>query len=295
MDDRPRPTIGWTKILGWALSLIALAIVGSWLWQLDRTVWSQLRQLNPGFLALSLVLLQGWFITRFLAWRLISQRHGYQSGSGENLRMWAVSEFMRYIPGNVWSFAARWRGSLTGGVSKASATQALMIEALGLVGGALLLVGLTSQLNWWWGVLMAMAAYVVLMPRLLPWITKKFRWEQPAQIASRQLFWLVLLYAGSWFLFGLAHAAVYYSFPTPPVILIVHLVAYSVLAWLLGYLSLITPMGLGVREATLAGLLRTSAGLELSFASLITITSRLWLILSELVFVTLVLLFSKKR
>lgn len=240
-----------------------------------------------------MLLLLGWFATRFFAWRLISHRHGYQHGSTTNIRMWALSEFMRYIPGNIWSFAARWRGSVAAGVSKIGATQSLVIEALGLVGGAVLLVGLTMRPTWWWIAIVGITVYAAIMPRFLSWLGRKFRLEQTPRLSTLELLWLTVIYAGSWLLFGLAHAAVYYSFPNPPLVLVVQLIAYSVFAWLLGYLSLVTPMGLGVREFALASLLR-SANVELSFASLITVISRLWLVISELLFLGLVLLFSRR-
>lgn len=109
MDDRRGQNINWTKLLGWVLTVAALVFVGRWLWRLDRSVWHQLTQLHIGWLAVSLGLLLGWFVLRFWAWRTISHHHGYQGPTSGNMRMWALSEFMRYIPGNVWSFAARWR------------------------------------------------------------------------------------------------------------------------------------------------------------------------------------------
>lgn len=295
MDDRPRQGLKWTKVLGWILSLAAFAFVGKWLWELDRNVWSELGHLRIGFLALAVLLFLGWFVTRFLAWRMISQRHGFQPGATWNIRMWTLSEFMRYIPGNVWSLAARWRGSIQAGVSRVGATQSLVIEALGLIGGAVLLVSLFMQPTWWWVGIAAIMLYAWLMPRLLPLISRKFRLEEGKHISSIELLLLTVLYAGSWTLFGLAHAAVYYSFPDPPAVLIVHVMAYSVFAWLLGYLSLVTPMGLGVREVALTGLLRSTQSMSLSFASLITVISRFWLMVSELVFVGLVLVFSRKK
>lgn len=294
MDDRHRQGVKWTKSIGWILSLAALAFVGRWMWELDRGVWLELKNSRPQYLAVALILFLGWFYTRFLAWRLVSQRHGYQHGATRNIRMWAMSEFMRYIPGNVWSFAARWRGSIEAGASRVGATQALLIEALGLAGGAVLLVSLTLRPAWWWSGVLGTILYAWLMPRLYPLVLKKMRLVSAGSLSSRELVGLMIAYAASWGLFGLAHAAVYHSLSEPAAVSVIQLAAFSVLAWLFGYVSLVTPMGLGVREIALSGLLR-SAGQSINFAAFFTVISRLWLIVSELVFLGLVLLWTRRK
>lgn len=282
------------RVIGWVVSVVALAFVGKWLWQLDRRVWSELGHLQPAYLAAALVLFLGWFVTRFYAWRVISRRHGMQHEVKQNIRMWAVSEIMRYIPGGLWSYVGRWRGSVAAGVTKGAAVQSVIIEATGLVGGASALTIVVVQPGWRWYGAAAIVFYVGLAPWALRLLSRKFNMGDHRSLTWLELSRLMLLYVASWALFGAAHAAIYHSFPTPPPISTAHLIGYSVFAWLLGYLSL-TPMGLGVREASLSGLLRSTEAVSLGFATLLSVVSRLWLVISEFVFLGLVLLFTKKK
>ncbi len=305
MDDRPSPSVdrhrlergpvigsGW-RWIGWLFSLAALIFVGRFLWQADPTVWTKFRHLNIGLAIVSLLLLQVWFLLRFFMWELISLSFGVADERRSHLRMWAFSEFARYIPGNVWSFAARYRGSRQRGGSRPAATLSLIIEALNLVAGASIVALFFVRPGLWFLWLLGAGLYILAIPWCLQMIARWRKWEFTNARRYHGAVGLLGLSLMTWMVYGLAQALIIKAVPglSTPNILI--LSAANVAAWLIGYLSIITPMGLGVREVALTSLLASS--IAQGVGSVLAILTRVWLILSELVFLGSILIFSRKR
>lgn len=295
MDDSSRPRLNWLRFLGWLLTLAAFAIIGHWLVQQETSVWRIVVHLQPGWLTLALLLFLLWFYLRAVAWDLISRLHGFGEGRQVNLRLWAQSELMRYVPGNVWSVAARYRGATEGGVSRGGSAQALALEALLQLSGAAIVAG------WFWlgglAKLAALGLFIILpfvLPIALPWLWRLLRRSSTLPVVSTQAINKLLgLYTLVWLIFGLANAALYQAFDSLPVIGVSALIGLNVVAWLIGFLSFITPMGLGVREVVIVQLF---APLVASGpASVVAVVSRLWLIVSELVFFGVATLIGRRR
>ncbi len=293
MDDRRRPNVTWWRWLGWLMSLAALGFIGRWLWQLDRQVWTSVRHLQPWFLVWSVALFQIWFLMRYSAWHWISRRHGSQLAYRDNLRLWTISELMRYIPGNVWSFAARYRGTTASGSERAATFQALVVEVFGLVTGAAVIAALFAKLAGGWWVALAIVTAVPLLTSVLRPLAQRLLRRQLPQIGVGEMSGLMAWYGLGWVVFGLAASFIFRSFPNLPLLPWAQLIGFNVLAWLIGYLTIVTPMGLGVREVAfvrmLEGVVSTAVG---SLAALVT---RLWFIISELIFLGLVMIWSRWR
>lgn len=291
MDDRPGPRLNWWRWLGWLITLLALLFVGRWLVRLDHRVWLSLRHLHLGWLTASLLVFQVWFIMRFAAWEMIVQRHGSEAQRHQTLRTWTLSELARYVPGNLWSFAAKYRGTVDGGAKPTGALQALAIEAFSQLSGA----GLAAVLFYdirrlWWGVLAIVVVFPFIIPLALNFMNRWKRWGQTPQVSIVESLGLLMWYGVVWTVFGVATAMVYWSFPDVPTVTFQWLIGVNVAAWFIGYISIITPMGLGVREVAFVKF--TSAVLLSPVASLIALMTRLWFVLSELVFLGFVILWS---
>ncbi|MEK7636784.1 MAG: hypothetical protein AAB402_00135 [Patescibacteria group bacterium] len=294
MDDRPGPRLNWWRLLGWMIAILALGFIFRWLLMLDRRVWSSLAQLRVGWLLGSLAVFQLWFGLRYFAWEMIVRRHGSEAQRHQTLRTWTVSELMRYVPGNVWSFAAKYRGTVTAGAPAASTIQALVIEAMGLVGGAGMIALLyLNATDWWWAALLVIAGLPILLPWLLTVVGKMAHWSDMPPVTMIEVLALLVWYGLVWIVFGLATAMVWWSFPDLSAVTLSRLIGVNVAAWFVGYVSVITPMGLGVREVTFVKL--TTGTLTNAVASLVALVTRLWFIVSELVFLSFVLLWSAIR
>ncbi len=292
MDNHPRARVAIWRVAGWILSLAALGFLGKWLLNVDPAAWRTLLHLQPAWVVLSIGLFQLWFWLRYRGWEMISRSQGAVIERRQNMRMWTLSEIMRYIPGNVWSFAARYKGARTGGAEKSASVLALAAEAGGLVAGAAVVTVLTLPIGrlLWIGIVVAVGASVGLA--VLPSIIHRFRPTLAFQSLPR--WWrLVGWYAMVWLVYALGSAALWRAFPEHDMMTWSQAMSVNVASWLVGYLSLITPMGLGVREVTFVTLL--PATITRSFGSLIALVTRLWLVVCEIVFLGIVIIWTHRR
>lgn len=283
------------RTAGWVLTFVAFWFIGRWLVSQDHDIWFTATHLQPGWLAVALALFLLWFYLRAVAWDRISRLHGFGEGRHVNLRLWSQSELMRYVPGNIWSVAVRFRGATAGGVSRGGSAQALALEALLQLSAAAIAAG-WFWLGGWWKAL-SLGVFVAL-PFILPWIMPRMwkllrRTSILPTVAPRELNAIIGLYGVVWLVYGLANAAIYYAFGTLPPVDVVWLIGLNVSAWLIGFLSFITPMGLGVREVVIVKLF--AEAVAPGPASVVAIVSRIWLITSEVVFFALATVIGRKR
>lgn len=295
MDDRPGPRLVWWRLLGWLITLLALGFVVRWLLKVDHAAWRTLLELNGWWLAASVAVFQVWFILRFWGWEFIIRRHGYTAQRQQNLRMWISSELLRYIPGNIWSFAGRFQGATAGGVERKSSIHALILEAAGLLSAAGIVSLASLGQPWIWWTPLAVILVVVVMPIIIRWMMRimkhealQFRWTEMAALLG--------LYLAVWIVFGLAHIVLFHALrPTIGALPASVAMGVSVFSWFIGYITIITPMGLGVREATFSKSLVAATSLSVSTAGLVAVISRVWLVVSEVIFFTLVMGWSSLR
>lgn len=238
-------------------------------------------------------------------------------GYGQAARAYFLSQPSKYLPGGLWSFPARvvlLRGARIGlGMSSIALlweTTALVASSsmLGLLLPATLSPGPTSGVRAGMGVVLGSAVVVPLLPDLLGRRTStpsapaghrggaaagrpRGLWERATggvaaagsmSRASRYRLLLesTLACAGTWLLAGLSVGSILEGFGSPRAPSPFLLAAAFSVSWLVGYLSFLTPAGLGVREAALAFLLRPWLPAPLSLV--VAVLARLVWIASEL-------------
>jgi uncharacterized membrane protein YbhN (UPF0104 family) len=250
--------------LCWALLLRRqLAAIASYPWQIA-----------PAAFALSVCCAALYFGGLALCWALLLRQMGGQgAGPVAGARVWLASMLTRYIPGNIWHILSR--AAMAG---KLAVTPALVVasatieQALTLL-GALALLALTLPLwfasganlaqapagsGWLWLVLPLGLALLhpALLGRALGVAARKLRRPELAwHYRYRDVLRLLLAYAAAMLLQGLALVALVGGLAPLAGAQVPLLVGASALAWALGFLSFLTPSGLGVREGVLALLL----------------------------------------
>lgn len=201
----------------------------------------------------------------------------------------------RYIPGTIWGYLSRgeWLAQQCG-VSYAVSTIASLLEASTLVLTAL---GLSAL--YWYGatvtsplatsaIMVVWLAALWLNWRLLPILPRYVRWgsltAQPVrQPWIRVWLWGNGLYIVFWALHGVALLLLHQALGAETSLLWVTGVYAAALSWLIGFVVLIVPAGLGIREVSLARLLTQSDAVSLAQANTIAVFSRLAIIGAELI------------
>lgn len=299
------------------LSLIIItAVFSSFLLNIFRNI--KLIEVFPwkielgNIVLLFLSLLAVYPITSF-SWHLLTKMMGFNVPLFENMRIWMFSNLGRFLPGGVWQYPGRVLLMSEKGIAKAKTVNALVLEGvLNLLVG---LIVVTTSLFFWKTPLKQNLTYLPLLILALGLVLFGFtnryllnafmtlinrligkKLELTALPISKLLpilmvFLLQYFFSGS-ALFFLAKTAIELPLSQLPIF-----VAIFTFSWLAGYLAFFAPGGLGVQEASIAGLL--SFYLPLPIASLIAISFRICFYLVELITILLlwlerVLISSKK-
>jgi hypothetical protein len=290
-DSSQRPAGGRTRwITAAALAVVAVffavALTARW-----REVISLKWQPRPAVFALACALLAVSYALVAGVWGFALHRAaGTPVRAGA--RIWFLSNLARYVPGNVWSFVGAVELARREGVAR-PVTLAVMAYTQVLSVGVALLAGLPVLLAEWArlgrpALLGAVAVAVVagvaaafrrqllaLARRRLPGLGGADLVPAPGTVAL-----LVVGYAAYWAVTGLAFAALVasaYRLSPGDVPLVV---AAFAAAYAVGFLSLLTPAGLGVREGVLVVAL--SPVLPAGPALVVALVSRVWMMVAEL-------------
>ena len=226
-------------------------------------------------------------------WRVVVSGWGQQLSYPDAARIWTISNLGRYLPGKVWQLGAMAYLAQQRGVSGAvAAGSALVVTVINLIAGFAVaaitgaeLLGFSSL-----GIALiaAAAAGLVLSPAAIPALVRlaarllrRGESEIPT-LPARSLWFAVVASAIAWVMYGVAFQlltlGVLGSAPGATTLYI----AVFTGSYVLGFVVLIAPAGLGVREVSM-GTALANAGFALSSATVLVIVSRLWLTVLELV------------
>lgn len=263
-----------SKILHWGRYLIYVLIAIFLIVSLSNG-WEQVQQFEWHFsfwqLMLAFILQITYFVGNGLFWIWLVRHMAMPLSTNKGLSIFAVTKLSRYIPGGVWPFASvaalgKQEGlSATRMVASLILTQVLSIWVSGLFSlPVVLIAGVfdSTVFN------VIVGGGLVLATVLAPWLLRQvFLWviewrKLPDTDAVRNLLRLRLL---SFMFLGfvtlhLVQMLSFYTFLTAIIDVSVSDGIYAAFswsaAWLIGFLVLIVPSGLGVREASLTILLQ---------------------------------------
>lgn len=214
------------------------------------------------------------------------------------------SQITRYIPGNIWGVAARLYFFRKYGFKKREILAAFFYESGLIIFSAALAYfifrGFYSSYLFL-DIILAVVGFLVFLIifncRIFSYFFSFFKkTEIEIKIPLSKSISYIFLYLIFWLFCGLALYFLLNSFADYKISIVFPLLSIYAAAWALGYLSFITPTGLGVREMTLIYLLTKI--IAKSSAGLLTIFARLVFILSEIIvfsFISLVYLFKNKK
>ena len=292
--------------IGWPLAIISLFFILKLILSNSSGAISSIKDFNPILLLISVLCFFGYFIFRSLSWQKIIEQKGSKVGFKENSYLWSVSELKRYTPGNIWSFLSRSYLFSDKGLSKKELWLSMLIEIELIVISCMILsipaVFLLSKNNLlsllFILLTLVLTLFFIFNAKILAYfpqsnrLTGKLKAFLPKASPLSNLY-LFLFEFFSFLFFGLG---TYFSTVSIISLNLTHIdtfVSLFVFSLLVGYLSLITPMGLGVREGVMTyGLSRY---ITFSLAGLASIFSRIVFIISEVIYLFLIFLWHKSK
>jgi glycosyltransferase 2 family protein len=308
--------------IGWRLLQAALLLAVGWglfrilAPELRRITWDDLLRWQPAALPLlaSFVLLTGVYLAHALLWRTIMRDlHIGNPSRRATVRIYFVASLGRYLPGKLWQLAGLAVLSGRAGLPAGPAAAAAVLGQFGFLATGMLFLGLT--LPQWRSALgldaaaplpLTAAAALLVAGALLLWLLVATpaghgaRERMAAALGSRAgerlraafaladrvrprdaLRWAAG-YALSWLALGVAFVLFVAAFH-PAAAAAPRFVAGTVAAsYLMGYLFLLVPAGLGVREGAMLLLLQQVMP-EPGAALVVSVLSRVWFTTAELV------------
>lgn len=234
-----------------------------------------------------------YFLCRAIGWHLILRALHTELSIKKAAPIWLIAELGRYIPGNIWSFLGRTRLARHEGIDLTTTTVSLAIEMILLIVSSLVyavlffalpspavplavrVIGAVTTVG------LLIAFFFVSPTKLMRLFGRLTRRQQLAELPisrDRLALALVPLVVG-WGAYGLGSYLVVRALDISIVATATWTVSGFVVAWLIGYAAVVTPMGLGIREAIIIAILGpvTSWG----GAGLTAVATRLWLTVCE--------------
>jgi uncharacterized membrane protein YbhN (UPF0104 family) len=254
----------------------------------DPALWTP----DPLLFGVSCALLFAGYAVSAAIWgRMVRDLGGPRLGIAESVRLFMIANVGRYVPGKVWQIAglaalARGRGvSATVATGAAILGQGIALVAATIVGLGAVLAGPPELAEW--GRVAAGFGVAAVAVGLFPPVfrTVSALWFRlasavpPEELRSRHaLVWLVL-YGLNWVLYALAFWVLARSVgvTAPPV----PVASAFAAAWVLGWIMIFAPAGIGVREGFMVALLTPHMGP--GPAGALAVLSRVWATAVELI------------
>ncbi len=285
----------------WLKIIIQVLVIGAIFYFLGKEVyknWAQVSKYEWHFsylqLIVSSIILLFALTLMVIIWRLVLKKLGGELSFRKAWKIWFYSNMGRYIPGKVWQIVGMVYLCQKENISKIKTTTSIFLaQALSIMSALfLMIIYLTfigskkiPHLIYFLFLLIPIGLFVVYPSNLEKLINFGLKTLKKGRVTISikygDILFALALYLGGWIIYGVA----FYFFTNSvyglshrliPVISCIFATAYA-----LGYLSFITPGGLGVREGILASLLSTF--MPLPMATIISILSRVWFTLAELI------------
>lgn len=237
------------SVVGGVLVLACIAFVGRRLTHEWSAARHALGDASWSWLVVAGVAAVAAMTTMALGWHRVLDALGARVAVADAVVWYYVGEIGKYLPGTVWPVVGRAELARRGGVARAVSYQSVVLSLLllylacALVGGALVGIGAAVVL---------VAGIAVLHPavsgRLLDLARRITRRDIDVVVPSLGTSArLTAFYVPAWVFVGTATWAV--ARALDPGASWIHIVAAATASWLVGFLAIPVPGGVGVREA----------------------------------------------
>src|SRR3989344_410399 len=291
-------------LLGWPISAVALVFLTNLIFSNFNEVFPYLITPNLFLLIPSFFFFLIFFFLRALTWQKLLIFNGYNIPFKETSYLWTMAEFRRFVPGFIWSYLGKTVSFSKKGVDKETIASMILSEISLIATGAFIISLFSIPFVFQYLTLVKNSIFsflIILLALILTTlyifnkkIIRKVNLPKPFNYIFLVLprfnpyenFILVFISSASFFAFSFASYLAVSSIVYLPVDKSLYLTGFFALSFLVSFLSVIAPMGLGVREGFITyGLAKL---IPLEIAGLSSIFARIVLIISEVLFVLIV-------
>ena len=249
---------------------------------------------NLPFLIVSFLFLFITLLLVIILWRRVLIQLGSELSLPKAFKIFHLSNLGRYVPGKIWQFVGMYymlEKENIGVVKAVSGTlwASLFFNLSGIIIGVLTIYfsGFELfQMSLPVLILFLVAVFSLIQPRVIDsvmnYLMKRLNQKKVVfSLPLRQVLINLLGYATLWFCYGVGFFLLTKSVTDVSLDRIFIFVGLFSIAHVVGYLSFLTPGGIGVREGVLTYML--SYYIPFPVASIVAILARVWLTLGEFV------------
>jgi uncharacterized membrane protein len=265
--------------------------------------------IHISFILIGLLFFAGYYFLRSYIWYSLLTFHGNKLDLAESLFNWSFAQLKRYIPGNIWGIVGVSLHFSQKNVSKKDLSSSFVTETilvlltasfvsflgLSLIISTLHLSSFEPYLRGIGALFLIIVTLLYLfsgsfvsylkLPKIVSYALAPFSFSRLVSLWSLMFLSFICYGVGTYFIVSSIAYIDPHQFWT--------FIGYFVFSLLLGFVSFITPTGLGVREGAIAlGLTSIIASPIASFAALF---ARFSIIVAELVFLGFAYLFHKTK
>jgi len=251
-----------------------------------RTMWTHRDEMKDSFSHLTLSSLVGAVFFAFMSmsylgwmWGRLLLRRGYKVPRAQLVSWYYTGQLGKYVPGGVWAVVGRAEMAVRGGVPRADAYSVTGLSMFTTYSAAALCAALGSLLSWerpiigaalLLALLFGLSVYAIApLRQLVVGLLRKVTSGTNELTAPKDMLALTIVQVPAWIMISLSTTITAHAFGAEVGVL--HMFFVSSLSWLIGFLVIGAPGGLGVRESIFTGLLSatvgTSTALSLAVAS----------------------------
>lgn len=285
------------SIVGTVCYFIFVQIIRNWdviRRHIDQFSWSD-------FLVSMLLFLFGQFCFN-VGWFKIISSNGPKTRFCLSSYYWTLSSLGKYVPGRIWQFAGRLYLFDKLGFSKTQIVSCSIVEQFHFLLSSLSLFCLFALMNYdmipktyftmgiFGGVVLVLGGFILIHPRVLNAcisIVSKFikKIDFSYDMTYKDSLMFFIYFFVGWLSIGLGFAFLTKSLMTIDMKLFLCLAGANSGAYFSGYIVLLTPAGLGVREGVLTYLLNMI--FMKGVGAVLSVLTRIWYIVGEMLYLAL--------
>jgi glycosyltransferase 2 family protein len=258
---------------------------------------------NAGFLLLSVLIYLLHLLCNALIWHVITMQNHCAINIFEAIKLRVYSDFGKYIPGKVFTYGILLFSYEKHKVPKKTIAACSIQEFIISMLAAVVLSFFSIFISDIQGIehykfiflILALACLLIVYAPLLQFVMNVFfRIFKKEKIVLTTSFGKIILtlflFLNSWLIFGWSFYFFINSFYSLPVTYYFFITGAFAIAGIIGFVSVFAPAGLGVREGVM--IFTLSFALTAAISSLISLLSRIWMTLCEILLFAVVFTFN---
>ncbi|HVZ66783.1 MAG TPA: lysylphosphatidylglycerol synthase domain-containing protein [Patescibacteria group bacterium] len=279
-------------ILGLPLTIFALYFVFRFISAYWPQVSRQIEHINYLLFVLGLIVFSIFFLFRCIVWDKLLEIEGYDVPLLQSIYILSLAEIKRYIPGNFVGLVSRLNSynHLKISISKLlkmvvyESTIFFLTSLIISIPGVFYLANFSENtIKTYLSTIGIILLFLFMLIIILIFISKQFLRGTKDVLQHMHKYKPTFIYMViSWCFYGLGNFLIAASINHVSPMDIISISSFFVLAWVVGYVVIIAPLGLGVREAFVTyGL---AFLMPIGIAASIAVITRVAMVISELIF-----------